>query len=90
MISCFYCKHPLTEEQVTMDHVNARCRYSDKIKKDRRNGRRVICCWPCNQAKGNLFLDEFAKTLYYDIYCSGKEKLFIDSRRFDYRSYPLD
>jgi hypothetical protein len=51
---CFYCKAPLSWWSATADHKHP------KSKRGRlREDNIVAACEPCNQAKGNLFSEQF-------------------------------
>lgn len=50
---CFYCKAPLTTRTATGDHMHP------KSRRGRLNGNIVASCKSCNEAKGNLFSQQF-------------------------------
>lgn len=57
---CFYCKRPLEENELTLDHYKSRSRYP-QFRDSLHN--LVPCCLPCNQRKGSLSGDEFLKVI---------------------------
>lgn len=51
---CFYCKCPLEPNEATADHAHPK-KPRGKLEKENI----VAACYPCNQAKGGLFSQQF-------------------------------
>jgi len=56
--NCFYCKKPLTEEEITIDHIVPYGRGGKTSKENL-----VISCSYCNREKADMDLDEYMRFL---------------------------
>jgi len=68
---CFYCGIILTDNNKTRDHIEPVNK--GKHRRGIKNyGKIVWACRSCNLAKGNLSLEIFKESKYYNFYCKRK------------------
>ena len=70
---CFYCGIILTDNNLTKDHIEPVNERDKKIRREKfKYNKTVLSCRVCNLNKGNMSLENFMKTQYYNFYCKNK------------------
>jgi len=70
---CFYCGIILTDKNKTRDHIEPVNNRNRRIKRSQfKHSKTVLACRTCNLSKGNMSLEDFKKTQYYNFYCKNK------------------